>query len=1078
MTYARTLVSRWTRRDWLAIAVIALTMTFVFGTSITVLASSAAIQGEVERLDGLETAVFTEDTARPGSGVVLPVAAVTDEDGRAAVLVGVPDEAVALTSTFDEATLEPPPSGTAIGDRQAAGSKQFTGPSGSVTVDVEPAPARSVLPARWYVVQAAAVHQVGQTGAFVLHDGEMGAAASEIPREGTLLLGAPAFLVGGALGLVDLLALVTLGSAVLVAVTVYSVTRMTVRDRRRALFVVRATGGSRRRLVGLFALRAGLLTAVGTFFGYAVGVIVVHAALNVATYVGQLTTIDVGGTPLDRLVLWSVGVVVVLVGAGAGALSAGLTAVRPPGALMGAAGEAAWSGDERPSDRAQSWLGLELLGGRSIVPVTATLTVFVIVAVVTASVGATLAPLAGPTSGVVMAPEASFPLESEVDAGLVAGLRAAGITASPEVLVPQVRDGQPYLARGVEYGAFANVSGAELTAGRPPRAPDEAVIGADLALTLGVTVGDTVTVGGGTAYALDRVHIVGRFSGSGYTDDQLLVPLGTAQELANLDSGTVQIIRTSGAEIPPAPKATPTPTAVPTPTATFDLPPTPAATPTAVPTPPPTTSTGTPSPGPTETRTTRPGTPTDRTPTRSPSPTPTPSGPADIVVTGLSVPAEAVVGAPVPVDVTVENRGNRTGTRDLSLRYGSVVTNRTVSVAGGQQRSVTFTARFGVPGRYAVAVDGYRETVTVREPVGVTVSPIPDEAPPGATILVSVRNQSGGAVSGAQVAVDGTAARTNGSGIARLVLPSTPGTYGYQVRVGRQVVRNGSLTVGPGANRTLLADLAVEPSTVELPGEVRVTATVYNPWTATLTQEFTLSRAGATVVRRPVRLAPAESGTVRGSVHPVASAGEQTVAARFDGRTVATATYTVEASDRLLAVLAREGVYVEGSGLVRSLEALVGNLRFLQGTVFALAFLMGIGSTAAAIVQAAHARRRSIGIRRVTGAAPRQVVRTLLADGVRIGGLGSFVGLATAYAVLRVLSADGMMTVYGVRLQPAISPWLAVGILLGALAVVVISSLVAAAWVLRVQPGDLLTESTRRAPKAGAEASSPEHGGR
>ncbi|MFB6228320.1 MAG: FtsX-like permease family protein [Halobacteriales archaeon] len=1279
MGYERTLLTRWTRRDWLAIAVIALTTTFLVGTSTMILATGSQIDGEVQALDALETAEFTDDpgVTAGGGDVTLPVAQARTANGTNVTVVGLPEATVNLTSSFDDATLaNPPPSGVVEHGTANRSTVRLVGASGNATLEVREASNRSVLPKRWYSAQETTVQELGRTGRFTLDiDAAGNATNTSKPRnEGALLLGTPGFLTTGGSEIVELLGLITLASGLLIGVTVYSVTRMTVRDRRRSLFVIRSTGGTRRRLVGLFGVRAALLTAVGAAFGYAIGIILINAVINVATYYGTLTTIDVSGSPTDRLVLGAILITVVAIGLVAGGLSVIRTVAAPPASLMGTG--AGVAGSDGLAARVQEALGVNVIGLRTVVPMTAALTVLIAIAVVSVSVGLTLAPLAGATDGVVMSPDASYPLQSQVDEDLVRSFRAAGIPASPEVLLPQVRDGQPYVMRGVNYSAYRQVSDVSLTAGREPVAIDEALIGEGLARTLDVGVGDTMTVGGGTAFGIDRVTVVGRFDGEGYLDDQLLISLQAGKQLANLEDGSVQIIRTTGIEEPPDPgNETPTPTPTPAPA---DI----VVTDVSVP------ETGilnrpvpievtvenrgdlagnrtltVPVNGSERNTTVTVGGRQTRTVTLSArfqsegTYTITVGGrdadveiiglsPADIVITDVSVPETAPVNTSVPVDITLENRGGRTGNRTLSVpvngsgrettvtiegaqvrtvslsarfrstgeynitvggvdgaveiveppradvvvtdvdapetafveddilvtvtvenrgnRVGNItlttpvdgaerdtnvtvesgeertvtlvasyetegtyeltigdvvseiriigtdppdvivrnvsapplwrvdagvpievtVENRgdlrgnltlsvpvngstretTVAVNGSENRTVTLTASFRTPGAYSLTIGNETGRIRVVDPGNVSLSPLPARAPPNATLLVTARNRTNGAVPGLQFRLGEQRARTGPNGTARIRVPGNPGGYQLESVIGGQVVHNRSLEVGTGVERTVLTTIQVRPEQVSFRGDAEVTVTTYNPWGTALRRELVIRREGESVFSRTVQLVPGEETTVTTSVDPAPTGETQRVQVVSDGVVLGEATFTIDVSDRALATLARLGLYQPGSGLTRSLDSLLGNFQVLQGALLVLSFLVGIGSTATVVIQATHARRRTIGIRRVTGAAPRDVVGMLLGDGLRVGAIASAIGVVSAYVGLTLLVEVGYAVLFGVRIPPLLNPWLVLGVFGGALVVVAASSVIAAWWVLRVSPGALVTASTQRVP--------------
>jgi len=432
-------------------------------------------------------------------------------------------------------------------------------------------------------------------------------------------------------------------------------------------------------------------------------------------------------------------------------------------------------------------------------------------------------------------------------------------------------------------------------------------------------------------------------------------------------------------------------------------------------------------------------------------------------VTSVVVPETGYVNTSVPLNVTLANRGERAGTLNLTVSFDGTGLEAPITVEAGQRRSVTLNASFKRPGRYTVAVGRFTSEIRIAEPGNVSLSPLPERAPPNVTVVATARNRSGTPLSGVRFRIGSETTTTDRNGTARIRMPASPGQYRLQVAIGNRVY-NRSLRIRTDAGRPFLVTLRVTPETVQLPNAVEVNATAYNPWGATLTRELVLEREGESVSRHAVELAAGERTSVTATVEPATAGGTQRVTALIDDRQVGEASYTIEASDRMVAMLARLGLYERGSGLVRSLEALVGNFQIMQVTLIALAFLMGIGSTATVVIQAVHARRRTVGIRRVTGASPRQVVWTILGDGLRVGVIAGLAGIVCAYAGLTALVWTGYTVIFGVRIAPLVTPWLVVGVLGGTIALVGVSSLLAAWWVLRVPPGDLLTTSSRRTP--------------
>ncbi|MFC7156846.1 FtsX-like permease family protein [Halomarina halobia] len=315
-------------------------------------------------------------------------------------------------------------------------------------------------------------------------------------------------------------------------ILISSITRMSVRDRRDDLRALYATGASPGRLARLFAARAGLLAAVGGTIGYALGVVVPNALVNLTLTLGYPVALDLALGPTAGLLVAGLVVGVAVVGAVAGYLAARSTlrgSVLPDGASGGAA-------------RSGGALSLRLLSPRAFLPTAGSLAVFVAFVVLVGTVGATFTAI-GATGGTITEPDAIHPVASHVDQRHATVLRSEGVEASPEILLFTMVDGEPVFGRGVNYTAYAAVSDGRLVEGRPPNGPGEAIVGESLADRLDVRVGESILLGGSTATGLTTVTVTGVYSGEGLGDDQLLVPLDTARYLRDLPSGTVNLIR-------------------------------------------------------------------------------------------------------------------------------------------------------------------------------------------------------------------------------------------------------------------------------------------------------------------------------------------------------------------------------------------------------------------------------------------------------------------------------------------------------------------------------------------------------
>lgn len=522
MTYRRALLTRWSRRDRLAVLVVGVAVAFLTGTTLVVLAvgsSTAGVAAEYGTGSAVtihDSVAAAEEAAGPDAAV-LPLAEVEGPNGTTTVVGG------RANGTLDD-RAEPPRGGT-LGTIDAARIHRLKGRTGAVDLHVAPRD-ESPIPADWYRTNGQTVTKLGPTGALVVEPAE------GVPARGVPLQGVLAFFVAGTRSALATLSVAAAVGATLVGVTVYSVTRMTVRDRLRELAVLRATGTSRWRVRRLFLARGVLLVGLGVALGYALGVIVINLAVTLAVSLGVSTSLAtrVTGRAVAFLVPTYAGVLLV---GGLATLAAVEPVVRRPPARIG---DVARGYDRSP-------LGTRLLSARTAVPTAATLAAFVTFLLVVAGLAGVAGPLAVSDTATITEPGSTHPIASQVPAAYAEPVRDRGIAASPEILLFAVRDGQPFPARGAEYASFAAVSDARLVRGRPPASPDEAVVGMDLAATLDVDVGDRIIVGGSVRPALTRVQVVGAFAAPGSHDDQLVVSLPTARHLTNVDPGQVNFIR-------------------------------------------------------------------------------------------------------------------------------------------------------------------------------------------------------------------------------------------------------------------------------------------------------------------------------------------------------------------------------------------------------------------------------------------------------------------------------------------------------------------------------------------------------
>lgn len=957
MGYRRTLLVRWNHRDRLAALVVAVTVAFLVGTVLVVLAvgaQTAAIANQFDSDVGVasyESPDAAEAAAAPGASV-LPVAQVT-VNGESTLAVGVP----AGRQRFGHRALPLGQAGTR-GTITTPGVHVLHGTQGSVRLSVTPR-GDAVLAPSWYAVTPATVTELGVTGAIVI------SAGAETPLVSVLQ-----FFLRGTQQALTAISVAAVGAMLLIGVTVHEITRMTVRARRRTIKVARATGAAPTTILGLFTARAGLLTAVGIAVGYALGVVIPNAAVSLAVTLGVPTSLTIGVPPRAvRLLLPLLGGLLA-VGAGSGLLAT-LPALRHSVARL--------TDDRRVESRLPAALQPRILSPRTSIPTTATLTAFVTFVILIAAMAGAATPVTT-NDAIITDPGAKHPVASQVPAEYAAVLRAKGIDASAEILLFEVERNQPIMTRGVNFSAFASVTDSRLVRGHPPQNQTAAVIGADLARTLGVDVGDALVLGGSTRAAIVRVHIVGVFRAPGYLDDQLLVTLPTARHLAGRRTNQVHLIRAD----------------------------------------------------------------------RLPGDEAVSSALTSVGIIGLDTPATVATDGQVAVNVTVWNPAPEQRTASIRVYYDDRTRRVTATVAPHVQKTLSVAFAAGEPGRHVVRAGGLNATVRVLGSDAIRIKTLPTRVPPGSEPVLAVVGPSGNSAN-ASVQVANQSYVTGEDGRVRLRFP-TSGPYTVLISDGTTTTR--TVTVTRAARRQVNAALTVVPSAPSILVQPTARIRVANPWNRTLTRRVTLTGLG-TPWNRTVRLSPGESKTVTVPLDR-APPGEQTVRVTV-GNQVLTTTYAVHGDERIASVLARVGRRGE-TGLSRAITVAFGNLRLLVGTLLALAGLMAMGGTTATFARAVHARRRSLGVRRATGASPLTIVRLVLVDALLLGGMAIGIALVAAITLLWGLSKAGYLTVYGVHLSPVPTPAIAVGAVVSGLALTALGALVATLTTLTTSPSHLLTD--------------------
>ncbi|WP_049972835.1 FtsX-like permease family protein [Haladaptatus cibarius] len=987
MGYQRLLLTRWSRRDALAIFVVVVTVAFLTGATLVVLAAGTQTTTLAEEYDAGGQATYYETMAEgraaaDDDALVVPVASVTEPNGTSAVVAGVPcEQAREFREKTDYSVPCPPDSDLTNGEVGSAMTRNLDGENASQTVRVSPrGESDSILPPYWYVADESVVNRLGHTGVFVI---DTTPHAVEPTADGrTPLRSALPFFLTGIQQVITVLGMTAVGTSVLVGITVYGVTRMHTRDRRRTICVVRATGGVPGTLLRLYGIRAGALTAVGTALGYAVGVVLTNVVVNTAIYLGVPTSLTIRVTERAATILLPLYAVIVAIGSAAGVLAAWHVTRRSPTS-------------DAPRQKSSRWgsavgdvLGrvhrLTLLDWRTLVPSVVPLAAFVTVVVLIASITGVVSPLVQTSGTTITDSNANHLIASRVPTGYADTLEDRGMTASPEILAFGVHDGEPMVIRGVRFASFSRVSDTRLVNGRRPNGPNEAVAGADLTQTHDLSLNDSVTLGGSTKAGFDRVTIVGTYAAPGPFDDQLLVSLPTARHLARVDSGMVQMVRTDS-RIEATGKSS--------------------------------------------------------------------------AIVGVSVPAHVSNGAAIPVRVQLQNLGSEQTNRRVSVQVGDRRRTRSVSLDGGERRTVVVRLRATRLGRQQVVVANRTRTVRIVPHDTVELHGIPERTPPNSAPLVRVTDVSGNPVRNATVSVGDNETTTEANGTARVQLGES-GNATIRATAGNGTAME-TVRVSPSATRSVVGQLRVQPRRATLLGRPTALLEVTNPWNETLSRTVTIT--GTDEYSHRVQLAPGQQTTVSTELNPAAP-GSHPVRATVNGRTFDETTYRVVGDDRIVSALATSGE-TGSTGISRAISTAFGDLDLLVGVFVCLAGLMTVGSTTATIAYTIHSRRRVVGVYRATGASPVKIVAHVLTDALIVGVVATVIAFAVAMVAVSLLAEAGLLILYGVRITPSVTPRVAIGVVAAGVGVMCLSAALVTGALIRASPDSLLSDrppQTRR----------------
>ncbi|MFT4964959.1 MAG: hypothetical protein ACI9PP_002248, partial [Halobacteriales archaeon] len=142
MDVRKAILRRWNRRDVFAVLVIGVTIAFLTGTTLVVVAATTGTTDVARKFDseGAVTDAASLDEARanaPDGAMILPLSRVTDSTGTERYVVGIPSDARDRVNET-EIDLPLPDEGMRRGTATEPHDVRLTGPQSTETVRVRP----------------------------------------------------------------------------------------------------------------------------------------------------------------------------------------------------------------------------------------------------------------------------------------------------------------------------------------------------------------------------------------------------------------------------------------------------------------------------------------------------------------------------------------------------------------------------------------------------------------------------------------------------------------------------------------------------------------------------------------------------------------------------------------------------------------------------------------------------------------------------------------------------------------------------------------------------------------------------
>lgn len=416
------------------------------------------------------------------------------------------------------------------------------------------------------------------------------------------------------------------------------------------------------------------------------------------------------------------------------------------------------------------------------------------------------------------------------------------------------------------------------------------------------------------------------------------------------------------------------------------------------------------------------------------------------------IPETALAGDPIPVTIRLTNPSGEPVEENVQVDVDGQAEDVTLTVPAHGMIEETIELPAQPEGQAHVTIDNVTTEVDIRDPEAIEVAWTPATAPPNASVSLSVTYANGTPAAGVPVSHGDVDQQTDTNGTVHLDLPDEPGSVNISVEADERTIEE-AITMDPDAERALRTSLQVDPEQPAIEDAITVSGTVENPWEEPV--ERTIVVAVSDREAFETRTIPGRDSTQVELAIGHQSPGTYDAELRIDGAVDDTTTYTVQGDETLAGVAAGHGDLDGGTGMGQAVSWLLGDLRVVMGTLLIVAGATTVAGTATVFQRGVHARRRSLGIRRATGASPRSVLWDVLVDAGWIALPAVAVAIGAGTLVLLGAEAMGWLTAFGVSLRVIPDGFTMAWIWLGGIAVSLVGAGMAGYVVTRGTPARL-----------------------